>query len=69
MVATSAKPGMSEATTGVPVANASISTTPKLSPPSAGETNSFAAASSLSRTSLVTIPSTSIPFSSKRIRL
>ena len=37
---------MSEATTGVAVANASTSTRPKLSPPSAGDTNSFAAASS-----------------------
>ena len=59
---------MSEATTGVAVANASASTSPKLSPPSAGETNTFAAASSALRTSFVTIPSTSIPSSSKRIR-
>ena len=34
---------MFEATTGVATANASISTIPKLSPPSAGETNSLAA--------------------------
>ena len=51
----------------VAVANDSTSTIPKLSPPRAGETNTFAVSSSWVRTSFVTIPSTSIPASSNRI--
>ena len=50
------------------VANASTSTIPKLSPPSAGETNNFDDASSASRSSFGTMPSTSMPSSSKCIR-
>ena len=59
---------MSEATDGVAQAKASTSTSPKLSPPSAGETDSFARSSSCVRTSFGTIPSTSIPASSTRSR-
>ncbi len=66
--ATSAKPWMFEATTGVAIAKASTSTIPKLSPPSAGETNTLAVESSWSRSALGMIPSTSIPSSSKRMR-
>ena len=59
---------MSDATAGVAHAKASASTSPKLSPPSAGVTDTFARRSSCVRTSFVTMPSTSIPASSKRMR-
>ena len=59
---------MSDATAGVAHANASAITSPKLSPPSAGVTETFARSSSWVRTSFVTMPSTSMPASSKRMR-
>ncbi len=59
---------MFDATAGVAHANASASTRPKLSPPSAGVTDTFARSSSCVRVSFGTIPSTSIPDSSKPMR-
>ena len=49
---------MSDATTGVPAANASVSTIPKLSPPSDGAHSTSPASSSVRLVSSSTLPST-----------
>jgi hypothetical protein len=52
---------MSDATTGVPAANASVSTMPKLSPPSEGAHSRSASCRRRHFSSSVTRPSTSTP--------
>ena len=55
---------MFDATTGVPAANASVSTMPKLSPPSDGAHSTSAASSSSRLTSSETLPSIRTPVES-----
>ena len=68
-VITSRYPGMSEATTGVAQANASVSTMPKLSPPSEGATKALAFSSSSVRSRSETKPSASMLSSGIRWRV